>query len=125
MSLCDHVYLFMYDLCIFTERIKAIYLCVLLQVFQGIDFPFIHALCILVSFTSVCINPVIYGLLNTNFKRDLRGICKPPEPRCSPTYCRCLRGNSRTLEQCGLISGLPQELSNSTNNKFRDVITSV
>ncbi|KAL8585961.1 hypothetical protein ACOMHN_059397 [Nucella lapillus] len=54
------------------------------QIFQRTNFPLIHASSMLVAFSSVCLNPVIYGLLNSNFRRDLRRLlCR-----------RCLNGYS-------------------------------
>nr|KAG5708340.1 hypothetical protein BaRGS_034371 [Batillaria attramentaria] len=47
------------------------------QIFQDTNFPLIHAVCLLVAFSSVCLNPIIYGLLNSNFRRDLRRLCTP------------------------------------------------
>ncbi|ESO91040.1 hypothetical protein LOTGIDRAFT_94468, partial [Lottia gigantea] len=43
-------------------------------IFQQTNFPLIHAVCLLISFSSVCINPVIYGWFNSNFRKDIRNI---------------------------------------------------
>ncbi|XP_046565600.1 neuropeptide Y receptor type 5-like [Haliotis rubra] len=41
-------------------------------VFEDKDFRLIHATCLLVALCSVCINPVVYGWFNSNFRRDLQ-----------------------------------------------------
>ncbi|XP_070211013.1 QRFP-like peptide receptor [Littorina saxatilis] len=94
------------------------------MIFENKSFPLIHATCMLVAFSSVCLNPVIYGLLNPNFRRDLRSLCGLGAPdRCSP-YCQYLRKSSRNTEQCGLISVSPLEISNSCM-RTREVISAV
>ncbi|KAK6186532.1 hypothetical protein SNE40_008553 [Patella caerulea] len=46
------------------------------RLFARMDFPLIHAVCLLIAFTSVCINPVVYGWFNTNIRRDFGKWCR-------------------------------------------------
>ena len=46
------------------------------RIFEHTNFPLIHAICLLVAFTSVFVNPVIYGWFNTNFRNDLGKFCR-------------------------------------------------
>ncbi|ESO98278.1 hypothetical protein LOTGIDRAFT_95081, partial [Lottia gigantea] len=41
------------------------------HLFTQLNFPLIHAVCLLTAFLSVCINPVVYGWFNTNIRQDL------------------------------------------------------
>ena len=79
----------------------------------------------LVAFSSVCLNPLIYGLLNPNFRRDLHRLCsKGATNRCSA--CRqYVQKDSRHTELCGLISSSPLDIYNSVTTKTRDVVSSV
>lgn len=86
--------------------------------FRGINFPLLHALCMVIAFSSVCVNPVIYGLLNTNFRRDLIKICRAQAPRLS-VYTDFTRRSSHNVEQLGLISVSPNEQANSCSNLSR------
>ncbi|XP_076438125.1 QRFP-like peptide receptor [Babylonia areolata] len=116
------------------------------HMFEHTNFPLIHASSMLIAFSSVCLNPVIYGLLNSNFRRDLRRLlCRLPSSggggfrsggatSCtfSGIYRRQSGGSTRATERCGLISssvaaGLP-ELSQSailSVMRERDAITAV
>lgn len=82
--------------------------------FQGINFPLVHAMCMILAFSSVCVNPVIYGLLNTNFRRDLVKICRGNQPRYS-VYTDYTRRSSHNAEQLGLISASPNDPVSCTN----------
>lgn len=85
------------------------------SLFSGIDFPLLHALCVMLAFTSVCLNPVIYGLLNTNVQRDFAKICGGYKPHFT-FYTDYTRRSSPNQEQLGLISSAPNELVNSSGN---------
>ncbi|XP_046565601.1 neuropeptide Y receptor type 5-like [Haliotis rubra] len=83
------------------------------RTFEHTDFPLIHAVCVLVAFTSVCVNPVIYGWFNSNFKRDLRRLCNlNPSYKCSK-YVLIFRRSSRNPDISLLISTLPRDVTAS------------
>lgn len=86
--------------------------------FKGVNFPLLYAIFMMLAFSSVCLNPVIYGLLNTNFQRDLIMICGVQKQRFS-FYTDYTRRSSPNLEQLGLISCTPNELGISNGNLCR------
>ncbi|XP_076461516.1 prolactin-releasing peptide receptor-like [Babylonia areolata] len=100
-------------------------------IFKNSNFPLIHAACMLLAFSSVCLNPVIYGLLNSNFRRDLQRMCvwrRRSAPPCRHFCGHFPRKGSRHTEQCGLISASPLEVSQScgpAGRKGGDVISAV
>ncbi|XP_005093103.1 neuropeptide Y receptor type 5-like [Aplysia californica] len=87
--------------------------------FQGLDFPLIHAVCMMLAFSSVCLNPVIYGLLNTNFRRDLIKMCGGGHEQRFSVYTDFTRRSSPNPEQLGLISSTPIEMGISNTNLCR------
>ena len=44
------------------------------QMFEGINFNWLIVVCHLLAMSSVCINPIIYGWFNSNFKREIKCI---------------------------------------------------
>ncbi|XP_021368412.1 neuropeptide Y receptor type 1-like [Mizuhopecten yessoensis] len=47
------------------------------HLFTGINFNWLKAVCHLLAMSSVCINPIIYGWFNSNFRREIKAmICR-------------------------------------------------
>ncbi|XP_060068483.1 neuropeptide Y receptor type 1-like [Ylistrum balloti] len=44
------------------------------QLFTGINFNWLKAICHLLAMSSVCINPIIYGWFNSNFRREIKAM---------------------------------------------------
>ena len=91
--------------------------------FTGMPFPQIHAACVILGYSSVCLNPVIYGLLNSNFRRDLLKMCmsshnSQPAGRMS-AYTDITRRSSPNVEQMGLINSAHTELGLSNTQLYR------
>ncbi|XP_041371113.1 neuropeptide Y receptor type 5-like [Gigantopelta aegis] len=63
-------------------------------IFQGTDFRLLHSVGVLIALCSVCINPVVYGWFNTNFRRELSTwkIFKPFKPLAS---CKIFKYDAR------------------------------
>ncbi|GFO36931.1 neuropeptide y receptor type 1 [Plakobranchus ocellatus] len=93
------------------------------NLFLGMPFPLIYAVCVILAFTSVCLNPIIYGLLNSNFRRDLVKMCvtnhsSPPPGRLS-AYTDITRRSSPNVEHMGLIASAHTELGFSNTQLYR------
>ncbi|KAK3762870.1 hypothetical protein RRG08_051023 [Elysia crispata] len=91
--------------------------------FTGLPFTHIHAACVILAFSSVCLNPIIYGLLNSNFRRDLLKMCMPnrslqPVSRMS-AYTDITRRSSPNVEHMGLISSAHTDLGLSNMQLHR------
>ncbi|XP_060072991.1 neuropeptide Y receptor type 5-like [Ylistrum balloti] len=48
------------------------------QLFTGIDFNWLIAICHVFAMSSVCINPIVYGWFNSNYRREIKAMfcCK-------------------------------------------------
>lgn len=70
-------------------------------------FAFTH----MIAMSTTCTNPLLYGWLNTNFRRDISGICrqmwyccgdqKPPPRRRHPSVATDYRGPNDPRRQAG------------------------
>ncbi|XP_050395468.1 neuropeptide Y receptor type 6-like [Patella vulgata] len=72
------------------------------NIFKQTNFPLIHASCLLVSFTSVSVNPVIYGWFNSNFRKDIKNVCEINAPDRCPLYALICRRQARQVD-AGLL----------------------
>lgn len=51
------------------------------HVFLDVDFNLLMAICILLAMSSVCINPIVYGWFNSNFRKEIRNLFKTDEQK--------------------------------------------